>query len=73
MKHVDRTDREALLERLAALEHEQWVTWARAVASEVDPERRRRWQQYWVPYAELPEEAKEMDRAWARRVLELLG
>ncbi len=61
-----------LLERLAELEHEQWVAWARAVADEVGPERRRRWQAFWVPYAELPEDVKELDRAWARKVLELL-
>jgi hypothetical protein len=65
--------REDLLERLAELEHEQWVAWSQAVAGEVAPERRRRWEAYWVPYAELPEEVKEQDRAWARKVLELLG
>ena len=62
-----------LLERLAELEHEQWVAWSRAVAAEVSTERRRRWQECWVPYAELPEEVKELDRAWARRVLATLG
>ena len=61
-----------LLERLAELEHEQWVAWSRAVAAEVDPERRRRWEACWVPYAELPEEVKEQDRVWARKVLEVL-
>ena len=73
MSHADRDDRDILLERLAALEHEQWVAWARSVDAEVSPERRRRWQQYWVPYAELPEKVKDLDRAWARRVLEILG
>jgi hypothetical protein len=62
-----------LLERLAELEHEQWVAWSRAVAAEVSADRRRRWQACWVPYAELPEEVKELDRAWARRVLATLG
>ncbi len=62
-----------LLERLAALEHEQWVLWSQAVAAEVSEERRRRWQALWVPYAELPEEVKEQDRVWARKVLDLLG
>jgi hypothetical protein len=63
---------EELLERLAELEHEQWVAWARAVAGEVSAERRTRWQAFFVPYAELTEQAKEEDRIWARRVLELL-
>jgi len=62
-----------LLERLAELEHEQWVAWSRAVAAEVSEERRRRWQECWVPYAELPEGVKELDRAWARKVLAALG
>ena len=62
-----------LLERLAELEHEQWVAWSRAVAAEVSADRRRRWQACWVPYAELPEAVKELDRAWARKVLTTLG
>ena len=62
-----------LLERLAELEHEQWVAWSRAVAAEVPAERRRRWQECWVPYAELPEEVKELDREWARKVLAVLN
>ena len=62
-----------LLERLAELEHEQWVAWSRAVAAEVSAERRRRWQECWVPYAELPEEVKDLDREWARKVLSLLS
>jgi hypothetical protein len=61
-----------LLERLAELEHEQWVAWSRAVAAEVSAERRRRWEACWVPYAELPEEVKELDRAWARKALAAL-
>jgi glutathione S-transferase len=63
---------EELLERLAELEHEQWVAWARAVAGEVAPERRARREPFYGPYAKLSEEAKEQDRVWARRVLEML-
>ena len=62
-----------LLERLAELEHEQWAAWARAVAADVSPQRRARWQAFFVPYAELTEEAKEEDRAWARKVLAILN
>ena len=63
---------ESLLERLAELEHEQWSAWSRAIAAEVSEERRRRWQSWWVPYDQLPEEIKEDDRVWARKVLALL-
>ena len=60
-----------LLERLAALEHEQWVLWSRAVAEEVREERRARWEQLWRPYDELPEHMKEEDRRFARKVLDV--
>ena len=62
-----------LLERLAELEHFQWMEWSKSVAAEVGAERRERWEAYWVPYAELPEELKEQDRKWARKVLAALG
>ena len=62
-----------LLERLAELEHEQWVAWSKAVAAEVSEDRRRRWEACWVPYAELPDAVKEQDRVWARKVLAALG
>lgn len=64
-----------LLERLAELEHEQWMAWAKRImeTEPISEERRQRWQRYMVPYAELPEEVKEQDREWARKVLEVIG
>ena len=62
-----------LLERLAEVEHEQWLAWSRSVAPEVNLERRQRWEACWVPYSQLPEEVKELDRVWARKVLAALG
>lgn len=64
--------REDLVEALAALEHEQWMDWARAVMPEVTAGRRQRWHGYMVPYEELEEPVKELDRAWARRALAVL-
>jgi len=61
-----------IMERLARLEHDQWMHWAQAVMPEVSEERRRRWQRYMVPYDELPEEIREEYRRWARRVLDTL-
>jgi len=62
-----------LLEKLAELEHQQWEAWSKEVAIEVSEERRRRWQALWVPYADLSEAAKEQDRVWARKVLDLMN
>jgi hypothetical protein len=63
---------DALLERLAELEHEQWMAWSQSVATEVSAKRRRRWQACWVAYQDLPEAVKELDRQWARKVVETL-
>ena len=61
-----------LIEELAALEHEQWIEWTRSVAQDLWPERRKRWQEYWVPYNQLPESARDFARKWAQKVLDLL-
>ena len=67
-------DKERLLEKIAEIEHEQWVSWSKAIAKQenLSPERLKRWKKYWVPYDELPEDVKEHDRKWARRVLEVI-
>jgi hypothetical protein len=59
----------AAVERVAAVEHEQWMAWSKTVAPEVSPQRRARWEKYWVPYKKLPEEVKEQDRIWARKAI----
>lgn len=61
-----------LVERLARVEHDQWMAWSKAAAAEVGAERREAWQRGWIPYDELSEEQKEKDRAWARRALAAL-
>jgi len=66
---------EEVLEHLAELEHEQWMAWAKSLyASEplLSTERRERWHDCFIPYAELSEEMKEHDRVWARKVLAIL-
>jgi len=60
----------AVVERVAEVEHEQWTEWSKSVAPEVSPARRARWQKYWVPYKDLPDDVKELDRAWARRAIQ---
>ena len=63
--------REQLRERLAAIEHDQWMAWARNLrATELlSYERLQRWAYLIVPYDELPEDRKEDDRLWADKVL----
>ena len=63
-----------LLEKLAELEHEQWMAWSKEIAFHdgVSPMRLRRWKELWIPYKQLSETVKEQDRIWARKVLELL-
>lgn len=60
---------DSTVERLAALEHDQWVYWSKGVAHEVNPERRERWAKLWVPYSQLSEEEKDKDREWARKAI----
>ena len=50
------------------------MAWSQHLAAmeQVSTERLRGWQAHWVPYADLSEEAKELDRVWAERILDLL-
>ncbi len=69
-------DADALLtvvdvERLAEIEHAQWMAWARTLMDEepgLSQERRERWQDMMVPFDKLSDEIKEYDREWARIV-----
>lgn len=60
-------------EKIAALEHEQWIQWAKTLIEkeELSLERINRWKQLFVPYSELSEEMKDFDREWADKVLSL--
>jgi hypothetical protein len=70
-----REKQDVLLERLAELEHEQWVAWARTLmeTEQLSKQRKQRWQQYMVPYAELSEDVKEHDRVWARKAVAIVN
>ncbi len=62
------------LEKLAELEHIQWIEWSKNIASTevISQERLERWKKLWIPYNELTEEQKEQDRIYARKILEIL-
>jgi inhibitor of KinA sporulation pathway (predicted exonuclease) len=63
------------LEALAAIEHEQWIHWAQQILIGYGIPRKTadRWRKVFVPYAELSEESKDVDRAWATRVLAVMA
>jgi hypothetical protein len=62
-----------LLEKLAEIEHEQWMAWSKSVAPEVSKGRKDRWRKLWVPYSKLSDEMKEEDRKYARKVLKIIN
>ena len=78
--HGQTAERARLLERLAALEHEQWAGWmdwmlhcwdSKHLSGEPYQERWKRLAA--MPYAELSEQDKESDRIEARKVLAALA
>lgn len=62
--------RSSLIEKIAPLEHDQWMKWAVAVSGEVSDERRERWVTFLVPYDQLDETAKNQDRVYAARIVD---
>jgi hypothetical protein len=66
-----------LLEKLAALEHRQWVLWSKELVlsgETISQKRLSRWKRLWItPYSDLPEDMKEQDRVWARIALEIIS
>jgi hypothetical protein len=66
---MNKETRAVLLEAIASVQHAAWWKWAEAVAPEVAPERAARWKNYFVPYDQLDEKTKKLDREWAEEVL----
>lgn len=64
------------LEQIAALEHEQWMEWAKALLKSepgISKERKERWAKLFVPYSSLSDESKEQDRVYARKIIKVIG
>ena len=64
-----------LLEILAELEHQQWMNWAKSLMDKEDLSNEivEKWNSYFVPYTQLPEEIKELDRVYARKVIGIIS
>lgn len=64
------------LEVLAEFVHaEMWEKWAKEVINtepNISEERRERWEGCFVPYSELSEGMKDLDRGFAKRILDIL-
>ena len=67
-------DTEGLLEKLADIEHQQWMKWAKTLMEKetISKDRVERWNKLMVPYSELSDEMKEFDREYARLVIKVL-
>jgi len=62
-----------LLERLAALEHNQWAHWTSYMLEHLTPENIERWKrQTQTSYVDLSDGEKESDRDWARKAIEIM-
>jgi hypothetical protein len=77
---ADVSEQDELIEKLAALSHEQWAGWTRWMMDmwgayhESGELYRSRWKrQMLTPYAELSEAEKESDRIEARKMLAVVG
>ena len=68
-------NKELLMERLADLEHKQWIAWSKQVAkteTNLSRDRLQRWSKLWIWYEYLLEKDKKADRVWAKKVLKLV-
>lgn len=65
-----------MIEKLSEFVHEEmWGKWAKKLLEEesnISDERRKRWEECFVPYNELSEEMKDLDRGFAKRIIDLL-
>lgn len=67
-------ERKYLLEKLADIEHEQWIEWSQDISKKekLSDERMERWQSFWIPYSQLDEKVKDSDRKYANKIIEML-
>lgn len=64
-----------IIEKLAELEHKQWMEWAKGILKEenITKERKDRWEkECFKPYKDLEEKMKEFDREWARKAYKIM-
>lgn len=67
-------DYNKLREAIAEAEHNQWMKWAKSIFEKepISEERKARWKDYFKPYADLTQAAKDLDLKQADIILEVL-
>lgn len=63
-----------MIERLSEEIHNIWCKWATSImqTETISQERADRWKSCMIPYQELSEDMKELDRVVARQLLNIL-
>jgi len=66
---------EKILEELAELEHNQWMEWVGTMmkTQNITPDVLANWKSYLILYSDLPEDIKEFNRKFARKVMGVLN
>lgn len=75
MKFKEFIDNEKdVIEKLADLEHQQWMLWAKDIlkSEKINEERAKRWKDLFIDYKDLSEEMKDKDREWARKAYKII-
>ena len=67
-------DKDELREKLASIEHDQWVAWSKAITKteNIEKSRLKHWKELWCDYDQLSEKMKKRDREWADAVIEVI-
>lgn len=67
---------ELVTEKVSSEIHQMWMSWAKKIAVEeknISKERIKRWErECFLPYDNLSEEMKELDRKFARRIIKII-
>jgi hypothetical protein len=68
---MEKSPEDLLLDALAELEHEQWISWVKTLIDQklVSEETKNKWEKLFVPYSSLCDEDQEKDKVWARKVV----
>jgi len=66
-----------LLEKISTEIHRMWITWAKEIVikeKNISKERIKRWEkECFLPYQELSEEMKNLDRKFAGKIIKIVN